>query len=221
MDTSSNGAAASPRGHNGLIVAGIMLVVVSLGLVLSGGIDSIRAGYASNWVLSLLDEARPEPYAVDSPTGMETIGDSGMMVLDGPTASKEELERGMPVERIGDYDYIGSLAIPTIEIYLPIASKTDDARLHISPCLYSGSYLTDDLVICGEGYSSQFGFLGTVGIRDEVRFVATDGAMYRYVVSNVETSKLDDITKIMDDWDLTVFTFNVDGTCCVVRCVRT
>lgn len=47
-----------------------------------------------------------------------------------------------------------------------------------------------------------------------------DGVLYRYVVSNVETDRMEDITAIMDDWDLTLFTFNADGSCCVVRCVR-
>ena len=47
-----------------------------------------------------------------------------------------------------------------------------------------------------------------------------EGVLYRYVVSNVETDRMEDITAIMDDWDLTLFTFNADGSRCVVRCVR-
>lgn len=229
MGKSSNDVATKPhsprkkqrRSHRGLIILGAALICVAVVLVVSGVFDSLRAQAASNAILLTLDQKRPEPYAVDPPSGLEKVGDSGVMVPQKPEASKQERDQGMPIERIGDYDYVGSIAIPTLGIYLPVAAQTDDARLRISPCLYSGSYLTDDLVICGEGYSSHFGSLGSVGIRDEVRFVAADGAMYRYVVSNVETDKLDDMNNIMDDWDLTLFTFNADGTCCVVRCIRT
>ena len=209
------------RKNRGLIALGILLIAIAVALGASGVFDSLRAQNDSGWILSVLDQRRPEPYAVDPPSGLEKVGDSGIVVpQDSATPIRSE-DQGMPIERIGDYDYVGSLAIPSLGIYLPVASQTDDARLRMSPCVYSGSYLSDDLVICGEGYSSHFGSLGSVGIRDEVRFVATDGAMYRYVVSNVETDKIDDIGSIMDDWDLTIFTFNADDTCCVVRCVRT
>ena len=92
--------------------------------------------------------------------------------------------------------------------------------LRISPCRFEGSYVTNDIVICGEGYARHFGSIGSLGIRDEVRLQTVDGVLYRYVVSNVETDRMEDITAIMDDWDLTLFTFNADGSCCVVRCVR-
>lgn len=75
-------------------------------------------------------------------------------------------------------------------------------------------------MICGEGYARHFGSIGSLGIHDEVRLQTVDGVLYRYVVSNVETDRMEDITAIMDDWDLTPFTFNADGSCCVVRCVR-
>lgn len=229
MDKLSSNAAAKPhsprvkqrRSHRGLILLGAVLICAAVVLMVSGAFDSLRAQAASSAVLLTLDQRRPESYAVDSPSGLERIGDSGVMAPQNPVASEQDSDQGMPIERIGEYDYVGSIAIPTLGIYLPVAAQTNDARLRISPCLYSGSYLTDDLVICGEGYSSHFGSLGSVGIRDEVRFVAADGAMYRYVVSNVETDKLDDMGSIMDDWDLTIFTFNADGTCCVVRCIRT
>jgi hypothetical protein len=51
-----------------------------------------------------------------------------------------------------------------------------------------------------------------VGIKDEVRLASVDGVMHRYIVSNVETIRLEDIDKIYDDWDLALFTFNADGT---------
>lgn len=213
-------SAHSRRKHRGLIALGVLLIAVAVALATSGVFDNLRAQNDSNWILSNLDQKRPEPYAVDPPSGLEKVGDSGIVVPQDSAGLNHEDDTGMPIERVGDYDYVGSLAIPTLGIYLPVASQTDDARLRMSPCVYSGSYLFDDLVICGEGYASHFGSLGSVGIRDEVRFVATDGAMYRYVVSNVETDKIDDIGSIMDDWDLTIFTFNADDTCCVVRCVR-
>jgi hypothetical protein len=50
--------------------------------------------------------------------------------------------------------------------------------------------------------------------------VAVDGSTVRYIVSNIEDDRLEDISTVVDDWDLTFFTFNADGTCIVVRCIR-
>ena len=163
-------------------------------------------------MLRQLNEERPEPFTAETAARLSASRN--------PNANRYVEDATMPTIKIGPYEYIGSLAIPVLNIDLPVASETDDARLRISPCRYQGSYLTSDLIICGEGYAGHFGAIGSLGIRDEVRFVAADGAMYHYIVSNIETDRQEDIDAIIHDWDLTLFTFNVDNTVRVVRCVR-
>ena len=144
---------------------------------------------------------------------------SGTYISGGPqdTGRKQDT---MPTQIVDGYEYIGSLNIAAIDLSLPVAADMNSELLKISPCRYQGSYLTSDLIVCGQGYASHFGSIGTLGIRDTVQFVAADGATYEYIVSNIETDEQDEIDKILHDWDLTLFTFNADNTCLVVRCVR-
>lgn len=189
-------------GYGSLLTLGVTLVCVAVVLFASGEVESVRAGRASASILLQLDEVRPQAHEPRAP------------LLPGAS------DGSMPVQSIGAHDYVGSLTIPSLGINLPVAATTSDECLLDSPCRYNGSYLNDDLIICGEGYRTHFGSLGSVGIRDEVLFVAADGALHSYMVSNVETATLEGIGSVADDWDLTLFTFDGNGTCCVVRCVR-
>ena len=189
-----------------LLALGLLLLCASVAFLLGRDLQSLAAGKTSSDTLSALAAQIPD------------AGSPGASSPSTPEVWSKDRE--MPTVRVGDYDYIGTLALPMIDIEVPVASECDDARLSISPCRYAGSYYDDDLIICGEGYRSHFGLIGGLGIRDEVRLRAADGTLHRYVVSNIETDRLEDIDAIMDDWDLTLFTFNSDDTCCVVRCVR-
>lgn len=188
-----------------LLRGGLILFLVAVLVYARGVLEDVGAGTASARVLEELNERRDPLHDAEQK---------------GPSHAQEETDE-IPVEVVGAYEYLGSISIPVIGVDLPVCAKTDDDRLRVSPCRYAGSYLTDDLVICGEGYASHFGSLGSVGIRDEVAITTVDGAIYHYIVSNVETDDIDEIDAILDDWDMALFTFNSDGSCCVVRCVRT
>ena len=190
------------RGFARYVVLGCAFVAVVVALLLSRGWAGMRAGQSSDEVLAHLHEHMPS-------TSVEA-----------PKTTLPSDSNSMPALDVGGNAYIGSLAIPSLDLDLPIAATCTDELLRISPCRFEGSYVTNDIVICGEGYARHFGSIGSLGIRDEVRLQTVDGVLYRYVVSNVETDRMEDITAIMDDWDLTLFTFNADGSCCVVRCVR-
>lgn len=185
-----------------LVVLGALLVGVALAIPLSGEMRNVRAQRASNSILAQLNEVRPQLRATSSLDAYET-GDGSM-----------------PVVQIGSHDYVGSVVIPSLGIELPVAAVVDDGCLRECPCRYDGSYFNDDLIVCGEGYRSHFGNLGSLGIEDEVLFVSVDGAVYRYAVSNVETDSSKDVGAYPDDWDLTLFTLAGNGSYLVVRCVR-
>ena len=185
-----------------LIVAGILLVATAVALLATGTLGSLYAGARSDAVLAELAKRDPTP-RIDH-------------AAQGPNDDKG----AMPAEIVDGCDYLGVIVFPTLDVELPVAGYYSDEQLRVSPCRYEGSYETNDLIIGGEGYASHFGRISTLGIRDEVRFMAVDGTILQYQVSNVETDDLDDITKILHDWDLTLFTFNVDGSCAVIRCVR-
>ena len=101
----------------------------------------------------------------------------------------------------------------------------DYERLKISPCRYTGSYFTDDMVICAHNYAQHFGSIRWMDIGDDIYFITVEGKVYHYQVSNLETVRPTAIEEMIDsreaDWNLTLFTCNADGqTRCAVRCVR-
>lgn len=132
---------------------------------------------------------------------------------------------GMPTIEIDGYLYIGMIEIPSLDLSLPVMEDWDYERLKISPCRYSGSYFTDDMVICAHNYAKHFSPIKKADIGSDVYFTAADGQVYHYQVSNRETVQPAAIEDMIDntkeDWDLTLFTCNTGGrTRCAVRCVR-
>jgi len=128
----------------------------------------------------------------------------------------------MPVEVIDGYRYIGVLEIPGLDLSLPVMEEWDETRLKISPCRYTGSYYTDDLVICGHNYASHFSAIKWIDIGERVLFKAVDGVVYEYIVTNREVlqpRQVEDMIESEADWDLTMFTCTTGGqTRCAVRC---
>lgn len=189
-----------------LISIGLLLIGAALILVLYNIWDADRAKKASDAIIERLDEAIP-------------YGESELPVYG---ASGEEL----PTEEIDGYNYIGILEIPGLGLRLPVMETWDYERLKISSCRYSGSYYTEDMVICAHNYAKHFGSIKRMDIGDDVYFVTVEGKVYHYQVSNMETIEPSEIGEMIDnaedDWDLTLFTCNADGqTRWAVRCVWT
>ena len=72
------------------------------------------------------------------------------------------------------------------DLKLPVMQKWDYSRLKIAPCRFSGSYFTDDLVICGHNYRRHFSPVKGIDIGENVYFVTVDNMVYHYKVSNRE-----------------------------------
>ena len=136
----------------------------------------------------------------------------------GDTDSIDE----MPTIDIDGNAYIGILEIPDSKLALPIMEEWSDEKLNISPCRYSGSYLTDDLVIAGHNYIRHFSPLRRIGIGSDIYFITVRGKVLRYQVDNVETlrsTQVEDMTS--SDWDMTLFTCTPGGKSrLTVRCVK-
>lgn len=133
-----------------------------------------------------------------------------------------DTEGEMPVIEIDGNRYIGVLIIPDLDLSLPVMEEWDDEKLKTAPCRYTGSYLTDDLVIAGHNYTGHFGPLLHIGIGSDVYFMNVKGQTFHYRVDNVETLgalQTEDMTA--GDWNLTLFTCNLGGQSrCTVRCVK-
>ena len=199
---------------NLLITLGILLIAAAVGL----------AGY------NLWDASRAQK-AAEEITG-QLISEIESKVEDGKTAAPYiDPNTPMPVEVIDGYEYIGVLEIPSEGLSLPVMKEWDYTRLKISPCRFTGSYYSDDLVICAHNYMKHLGPLLQIGIGEDIYFTNVDGLSIRYIVTNRETVEPTAVEQMIEntsnsetsllDWDLTLFTCNLGGqTRCAVRCSR-
>ena len=198
---------------NMLILLGLLLLLGAGGLAAYNIWDGIRAARASQHIIDELN-----------------IGQDLVEALDREPDQDSE----MPVIEVDGYNYIGILEIPSLELTLPVMDRWDYSRLKISPCVYSGSYKTDDLVICAHNYQKHFSPIKGIAIDADVYFITAQKVIYHYKVCNRETVKPTAVDQMirnwnngdpefeqLEDWDLTLFTCNTGGqTRCAVRCIR-
>ena len=197
---------------NTLILLGLLLLLGAGGLTAYNIWDGIRAERASQHIIQEMD-----------------IGQDLVEALDREPDDDSE----MPVIEVEGYYYIGILEIPSLQLTLPVMDRWDYTRLKISPCVYSGSYKTDDLVICAHNYARHFSPVKRIDIGADVYLITVDCRVYHYQVTNRETLQPGAVENMIEntnnttdgtvtnEWDLTLFTCNTGGqTRCAVRCAR-
>ena len=199
---------------NILIILGLLLIAASIGLTVYNLWDAERAAQESNAIADIL---------------IKEIGDD---FVDGITVLPyTDPSTPMPTKMIDGYEYIGILEIPSESLTLPVMSKWDYDRLKIAPCRFTGSYYSNDLVICGHNYSKHFSPIKWMDIGEDIYFINVEGLTIHYIVVNRETLQPTDVDLMVDnknnnkestmDWDMTLFTCNIGGqTRCAVRCSR-
>ena len=128
----------------------------------------------------------------------------------------------MPVQRVDDESYIGTLYVPALDLSLPVISEWSYPRLKKAPCRYQGSVYQDNLIIAGHNYRTHFGELKNLQIGDRISFTDNDGNQFLYNLVEMEVLERTDVKKMESgDWDLTLFTCTVGGASRVtVRCQR-
>ena len=193
---------------------GLLLIAASIGLTVYNLWDAERAAQESNAIADIL---------------IKEIGDD---FVDGITVLPyTDPNTPMPTKMIDGYEYIGILEIPSESLTLPVMSKWDYDRLKIAPCRFTGSYYSNDLVICGHNYSKHFSPIKWMDIGEDIYFINVEGLTIHYIVVNRETLQPTDVDLMVDnknnnkestmDWDMTLFTCNIGGqTRCAVRCSR-
>lgn len=194
-----------------LICGGLLLIVAALSLFGYNLWEERRAGEAARQALEAL-EAR---------TGTE----EGTPEKPEPSVPEYVLhpEMEMPTVETGGVEYIGTLAIPALELELPVVSTWSDALLDLAPCRYTGSAYLDDLIIAGHNYRGHFGSLHRLASGDTVQFTDMAGNLFSYTVSEIQElpgTALEEMEA--GDWDLTLFTCTLSRTSRVtIRCQRT
>lgn len=190
-----------------LMALGLLLIAAALAFTGYNIWDSNRAGEAAAAVVTELQI--PEKIQPATP------------ILHKSLEEKNVEYPPMATQTINGYDYIGTLEVPCFSLELPVMAQWDYDRLQISPCLYSGSYFTGDLVICGHNYPTHFSYLKSIALNEDIYLTTVDGYRYHYRVDNIETLEPTEISQMVEptDWELTLFTCHTGGqTRCAIRC---
>lgn len=172
--------------------------------------EADRAGHAAEDALVQMQAAIESNQTPETRASLPTEGTTPEETVPveesvpGPTA--------LTVANINGYNYIGYLSIPELELELPIMETWSEDRLHIAPCLQSGSPLTDDAVIAGHNYKTHFRPLHHVEAGMEVTFTDMSGYAIAYTVTEVEIVVPTDVSRVLSsDHDLVLYTCTSGG----------
>lgn len=113
---------------------------------------------------------------------------------------------------IDGHAYIGYLAIPELELELPVMADWNYKKLRVAPCRYTGSVRGEDLVIMAHNYASHFGTLSKLSEGDSVIFTDMDGivTVYEVVAQDIlDPYAVEEMTS--GEFDLTLFTCTYGG----------
>lgn len=190
------------------MILGTVLVLAALSLFLYNLWDAKQAGDASATVLTHLEKAIADKKA------FPILGEE-------QSAYPDPFDQEMMTIEIDRYDYVGYLTVPPLGLELPIMSEWDYTRLKISPCRYSGSIKTDNLVICAHNYTRHFGRLSDLKAGDTLYFTDVQGNTRAYEVAVVDIlapAAVEEMTA--GEYDLTLFTCTYGGASRItVRCI--
>ena len=191
---------------------GTALVLGALALFLWNYYESTEAKFHVTEVLPQIHQ-KVQNAKDNTSENMEIIPDVPVELLTEEDLVMTELE-------IEGYPYIGYLAIPDLNLELPVMADWSYPRLHISPCRYAGTARGEDLVILAHNYKSHFGNLSKLSLGASVMFTDMDGRVWNYeivAIDVLEPVAVEEMTA--GEYDLTLFTCTPGGSYRVtVRC---
>ncbi len=194
-----------------LIISGSVMIAAAVALNTYNMWDSTRAARSADAALDQIHQIQLQNRRSAQSQDHE---------LDPLDSQSELLPTEMRVITVDGYRYIGTLTFPALEIELPVMDDWDEERMTIAPCRYSGSYLENNMVVCGHNYNTHFGQLQNLQPGDEVIFTDANADSYTYIVETTETLSPTAIDEMKhSDYDLTLFTCTYSNQARVaVRC---
>lgn len=202
------------------ILLGVLLLLAAGGLSLYNARESRQAGVRAEVAAQQLTQqltARRDEATQPPQTPEET-----------PLVTQPQLpdyvrnpDMEMPIETLDGVEYVGLLAIPALELELPIINRWSYDALEDAPCRFSGTAYRGNLILCGHNYASHFGNLKELSIGDSLSFTDMDGNVFYYEVAELETLQPTETERLQSgDWPLSLFTCTYGGrTRFTVRCI--
>ncbi len=199
-----------------LMCLGTVLLVMALSLCLYNNLQSQKAQKNTiNLLNQLIEQIELEASEPSEQIRSIVIPGTPLELLDTSVFEMTEVE-------IDGHKYIGYLSIPDLGLELPIMSDWSYSKLKIAPCRYTGTVLSEDLVLMAHNYTSHFGQLQNLSIGTLISFTDMAGVTTQYEVAAIEmlaSTAVEDMTA--GHYDLTLFTCSLGGKSRVtVRCDR-
>lgn len=198
------------------IVVGIACLLGSFGFVIYNRQESQSGAEFSQTLLQDTQVNIEKRVNIDA-------GQAEEVTKESYTAGMQETKiREMLTVPAGDYDSIGILSIPGLELELPVLTDWSYEKLKKAPCHYYGSCYESDFVIAAHNYPSHFGRLSELQDGDLVLFTDAVGELHCYEVVLLETlSPTATEEMITSGFDLSLYTCTPGGNNRVtVRCSR-
>ena len=187
-----------------IFITGILFVSAAFSVFLYNHIMDFYAGRFTDTVINEMNDY------IDSE---KDNNDSTVDNYDDPIQNNDPIKSDYDCFYYENYAFIGYISIPELELKLPVMSDWNYDKLNISPCRYSGSVLTGDLVIAAHNYRSHFGNIHLLEQGDEVVNTDTTGKSYKYEVILTDRLNPVEINKMTSgECDLTLFTCTWTGT---------
>lgn len=194
------------------ILLGILCLLASAGFVFYNRLESQSGAESSRTLLQdvqekVVETAKTEAELPENPTEEVLL----------TTKSRE-----MVIVPAGEYESIGILTIPVLELELPVLTDWSYEKLKKAPCHYYGSCYESDFVIAAHNYPSHFGRLSELQPGDLVLFTDGTGEVHGYEVVLLETLQPTATEEmITSGFDLSLYTCTPGGSNRVtVRCSR-
>ena len=200
----------------GCIVLGLACLIAAIGLLVYNSNEVKNGAKNSQMLLQNLQENMQN-------TGTyETVMPENTPDETLPEEAFESAYRQMQAVPAGNYESIGILTIPVLELELPVLTDWTYEKLKSAPCHYYGSCYETDFVIAAHNYPTHFGRLSQLQTGDLVIFTDTTGTVHAYEVVLLETLSATAIEEmITSGFDLSLYTCTPGGASRVtVRCSK-
>lgn len=202
-----------------LTLLGILLILAAGALTGYNLWTDRQGGAGAGLALADIRDSMPEPRDARQAEETAESARTGTEEYDVPPWVLDP-DRDLPVTVVNGRRYVGTLAIPSLGLELPVAAGWSYDNLKVSPCRFAGTPYRDNMVICGHNYRSHLGALSRLAEGAEVRFTDGEGYAFRYAVASVEIlqpTAVEDM--VSSDYPLSLFTCTLGGkTRLTVRC---
>ena len=199
----------------GCIAMGFLCLLIAVGFVFYNKYEETQGGKTSEVLLQDLQVSMQEVHQTEAaPEDIPEEDSDEIMAVQGSVE--------MGTAPVGNYDGIGILSIPVLNVELPVLTNWSYEKLRKAPCHYYGSCYESDFVIAAHNYRSHFGRLSQLVAGDLVLFTDVEGTVHCYEVVLIETLPPTATEEMLTSgFDLSLYTCTPGGANRVtVRCSR-